>query len=86
MADDTRMTTQGRVTVPREIRDRLGLKPGDRMAFAMLSNGTVIVRAQTRRLADMAGSLTRRGQPEVAIADMNPFKATAATATKRRAR
>ena len=65
---------------------RLGLKSGDKMIFTMLSDGTVVMRPKTRRLADLAGSLTRPGQPKVAIADMNPFKARAATKTvKRRA-
>jgi len=87
MADATTMTTKGQVTVPREIRDRLGLKSGDKMAFTMLSDGTVVMRPKTRRLADLAGSLTRPGQPKVGVADMNPFKATATTRpTKRRAR
>ena len=87
MADATTMTTKGQVTVPREIRDRLGLKSGDKMAFTMLSDGTVVMRPKTRRLADLAGSLTRPGQPKVAVEDMSPFKATAGTrAAKRRAR
>ena len=78
MADATTMTTKGQVTVPREIRDRLGLKSGDKMAFTMLSDGTVVMRPKTRRLAELAGSLTRPGQPQVAVEDMNPFKATRA--------
>ena len=87
MADATTMTTKGQVTVPREIRDRLGLKSGDKMAFTMLSDGTVVMRPKTRRLVDLAGSLTRPGQPKVAVEDMNPFKSTAATrTTKRRSR
>ncbi len=90
MPDATTMTAKGQVTVPREIRDRLGLKSGDKMAFTMLSDGTVVMRPRTRRLADLAGSLTRPGQPKVAIEDMNPFKASAARkstrATKRQAR
>lgn len=87
MADATTMTTKGQVTVPREIRDRLGLKSGDKMAFTMLSDGTVVMRPKTRRLADLAGSLTRPGQPKVAVEDMNPFKATVGTkAAKRPAR
>ena len=49
------------------------------MAFTMLSDGTVVMRPKTRRLANLAGSLTRPGQPEVAIDDMNPFKATKTT-------
>ncbi|MBC7941479.1 MAG: AbrB/MazE/SpoVT family DNA-binding domain-containing protein [Chitinophagaceae bacterium] len=78
MADPTTMTTKGQVTVPREIRERLGLKSGDKMAFTMLSDGTVVMRPKTRRLAEMAGSLTRPGQPKVAVEDMSPFRATAA--------
>ena len=87
MADTTTMTTKGQVTVPREIRDRLGLKPGDKMAFTMLSDGTVVMRPKTRRLADLAGSLTRPGQPKVSVENMNPFKVMPVTsATKRQAR
>lgn len=86
MADPTTMTTKGQVTVPREIRDRLGLKSGDKMAFTMLSDGTVVMRPKTRRLADLAGSLTRPGQPKVTVEDMNPFTSTTTGAPKRRAR
>ena len=81
MSDATTMTTKGQVTVPREIRDRLGLKSGDKMAFTMLSDGTVVMRPKTRRLADLAGSLTRPAQPKVAIEDMNPLTATTAKAS-----
>jgi len=71
---ETTMTTKGQVTVPREIRNRLGLKSGDKVAFTVLSDGTVVVRPKTRRLADLAGSLTRPGQPSLSIEEMNPFK------------
>lgn len=74
MTDTTTMTSKGQVTVPREIRDRLGLKSGDKMAFTMLSDGTIIMRPKTRRLADLAGSLTRPGQPRVPIERMSPYK------------
>lgn len=40
----------------------------------MLSDGTVIMRPKRRRLADLAGSLTRPDQPTVAIEEMDPFK------------
>jgi antitoxin PrlF len=32
------------------------------------------MRAKTRRLLDVAGSLTRPGQPKVTVEQMNPFK------------
>ena len=71
MPSETRLTSKGRVTVPREIRDYLGLKPGDKLTFTMLSNGTVVMRAKTRRLIELAGSLTRPGQPKVSVAQMS---------------
>jgi len=74
MADTTTLTSKGQVTVPREIRDRLGLKSGDKMAFTMLSDGTIIMRPKVRRLGDLAGLLTRPGQPQVTVEDMDPYK------------
>lgn len=85
MADGTTMTTKGQVTVPREIRDRLGLKPGDKIVFTMLNDGTVVMRPKTRRLAELAGSLTRPGQPKVTVEEMNPFRATTANRSTNRA-
>jgi antitoxin PrlF len=73
MADATTLTSKGQVTVPREVRDRLGLKAGDKLTFTVLSDGTVTMRAKTRRLADLAGLLTRPDQPTVAVEDMKPF-------------
>lgn len=71
---ETTLTSKGQVTVPREIRDRLGLASGDKLTFTLLSDGTVIMRAKTRRLLDVAGSLTRPGQPKITVEQMNPFK------------
>jgi len=71
MANATILTRKGQVTVPREIRDRLGLKSGDKLTFTLLSDGTVIMRAKTKRLADLAGLLTRPGQPKISVEDMN---------------
>jgi antitoxin PrlF len=59
MAKPTTLTSNGRVTVPREIRDRLGLKAGDKLTFALLSDGTMVMRAKTKRLSDLAAMLTR---------------------------
>lgn len=74
MADATTLTIKGQVTVPREIRDRSGLKSGDKIAFTMLSDGTIVMRPKTRTLANLAGSLTRPGQPKVEIAEMNLYQ------------
>jgi antitoxin PrlF len=45
------VTSKGQVTVPKEIRRRLGLKQGDRLEFLVGKNATV-VRRQARRGPD----------------------------------
>ena len=72
MTAEATLTSKGQVTVPREIRVRLGLESGDKLVFTLLSDGTVVMRAKTRRLIDLAGSLKRAGQPAVSVEQMKP--------------
>lgn len=37
-----RVTTKGQVTIPKEIRDRLGIEPGDEVAFEKTDAGYAI--------------------------------------------
>jgi antitoxin PrlF len=66
----TTISGKGQVTVPREVRERLGLQAGDRIAWSMLSDGTTVVRPKTRRLADLVGILTQPEQPGVSVNEM----------------
>lgn len=43
------MNAQGQVTLSREMRERLGLEPGDVVDFASGPGRTVILRARNRR-------------------------------------
>jgi hypothetical protein len=70
MSDPTTVSSKGQVTIPRDVRERLGLQAGDKIAWSVLSNGTVVARPKTRRLADLVGILTRPGQPSVTIDEM----------------
>lgn len=36
--------SDGRVTVPQEIRNQLGLMPGDQLAFTLHNNGDLVAR------------------------------------------
>lgn len=80
---DATLTAKGQTTIPKEIRDQLGLEAGDQLTFTTLSDGTVVMRAKTRRLLDLAGSLTRRDQPRVDVADMKPLRSRADTTNPR---
>lgn len=70
MSEPTSMSSKGQVTIPRDVRERLGLQAGDKIARSLLSNGTVVVRPKTRRLVDLVGMLTRPGQPGVTVDEM----------------
>ena len=39
-----RMTSKGQVTIPKNIREVLGIKPGDQVEFELLSDQRVIVK------------------------------------------
>ena len=43
MSKQSRITIKGQVTIPKDVRDALGLKPGDLVAFDR-ADGTVTVR------------------------------------------
>lgn len=50
-----RVTSKGQVTVPKAVRDRLGVKPGDALIFALEGNRTEVRAERRKTLADFAG-------------------------------
>ena len=40
----TTLTIKGQVTIPKHVRDAVGLKPGSRVEFAVTDEGQVIIR------------------------------------------
>ena len=65
----SRMTSKGQITVPKAIRDALGVEPGDRIAFRIEEDGRVLVEPETLDLRTLRGVLKprRRG---VTVEDM----------------
>lgn len=54
------ITSKGQITVPKEIRDALGVRPGDRLAFRARDDGSVVVEAETVDLLSLRGVLKAR--------------------------
>jgi AbrB family looped-hinge helix DNA binding protein len=79
------LTAKGQTTVPKDVRDHLGLKPGDRIDFVIEEDGEVRLRTRKVRLGDLAGVL---GKPSRAltIEEMNDATADAAVARFNRCR
>ncbi len=49
------ITSKGQVTIPKEIRDRFGLREGDRLEFIAEDDGTIRLRRKTVDLLDVIG-------------------------------
>jgi AbrB family looped-hinge helix DNA binding protein len=54
------LTSKGQITIPKEVRDELGLRVGDRVAFRTLQDGRVIVEPETIDLRELRGVLKPR--------------------------
>ena len=67
MATDATLTSKGQTTIPKEIRDRLGMKAGDRMTFTLMPNGMVIMRVKNKSITQLAGMLHRKGRKAVRV-------------------
>ena len=50
-----RLTSKGQVTIPRSVRDALGLREGDAVIFRVIGDRAVL--ARTRNLLDLAGAV-----------------------------
>lgn len=56
------MTSKGQLTVPKAIRDRLGLEPGDKVEFVESDDNRVVLRKRrVVELEDLFGSLPTNG-------------------------
>ncbi len=65
------LTSRGRVTVPQEIRRRLGLKPGDKLRF-LVDEGRIVVLPMTVPLRSLYGILSAPPRPvTVTVEEMN---------------
>jgi antitoxin PrlF len=57
------LTSKGQVTIPKDVRDRLGLKEGDRLVFKFDERGNLLVRPESKdplgRLPGLLSHLAR---------------------------
>lgn len=73
MSEST-ITAKGQTTVPLQVREEVGAVPGTRLVWHVMPDGSVIVRAKTKSVLDMAGKLKAPKGKRVPIADMNPWR------------
>ena len=67
MSSDATLTSKGQTTIPKEIRDGLGMKSGDRMTFTLMPDATVVMRVKSGSLTKLAGRLHKKGRKPVSV-------------------
>ncbi len=63
------LTSKGQITLPKSVRERLGVEAGDRIEFIESEHGFV-VRPATRDIRTLKGMVPKPKKP-VSIAEMN---------------
>jgi antitoxin PrlF len=62
----TNLTSKGQVTIPKKVRDYLGLKPGAPVTFERLTSGEIAVRAARPSTKSRPGKFAKlRGRATV---------------------
>lgn len=67
MSNEATLTSKGQTTIPKEIRDRLSMKAGDRMTFTLMPDSTVVMRVKSGSIGDLAGTLHKKGRKPVPV-------------------
>ena len=71
MPRDATLTSKGQTTIPKEIRESLNMKEGDRMTFTLLPDGTVLMRVKNKSILDLAGRLHKKGRKALSVEDLS---------------
>ena len=64
------VTDKGQVTLPKSIRDRLGIQPGTKLEFELESDDTLRVRVLTRGSNGLYGLLAKPGEDSRSLDEM----------------
>ncbi len=71
MSTESTVTSKGQTTIPKDIRESLGVKPGDRMTFTLMPDGTVLLRVKNKSVMSLAGSLRKKGQKSLPVEQLS---------------
>lgn len=64
------ITSKGQTTIPKAIRDKLKLLPGDKVDFVLGADGTVTLRPVSVDIRDLYGFMNKPGQRAVTLEEM----------------
>ena len=58
------VTSKGQITLPKNLRDTMHLKTGDKLVFEMLEDGVCLLRTKTLGVRVLKGCVSYKGAPK----------------------
>ena len=86
MSTTAMVSDKGQVTLPKALRDRLGIHPGSRLAFRVAADGTLNVQVLAKGSDALFGLLAKPGEPARSLDEMDAAIGDVVRERARRAR
>jgi antitoxin PrlF len=65
------VTSKGQITIPKDVRERLGLAAGDRVVFVVQSDRDVVLKPAKTDVRELHGMLYRKGRRAHSVEEMD---------------
>lgn len=65
-----KLTSKGQITLPREVREKLGVDKGDRVEFVIRDGGEIVIEPATIPLSSLRGMLKSGRRKAVSLKEM----------------
>jgi AbrB family looped-hinge helix DNA binding protein len=66
----TKMTSDGRIALPKPVREALRIRSGDRIDFVRMTDGSFLMHAATKSVMRLKGTIPKPSKP-VSLQDMD---------------
>ncbi|MDZ7658318.1 AbrB/MazE/SpoVT family DNA-binding domain-containing protein [Fodinibius sp.] len=69
--EEAKVTSKGQITIPKKIREKLNINPGDKLTFKENEEGEWIIKSNKKSILRLAGILHRPNQKKLTVEEMN---------------
>jgi len=69
--EQAKVTSKGQITIPKKIREKLNINPGDKVIFSENEKGELVIETKKKSILRLAGILHRPDQKKITIEEMN---------------
>ena len=71
---ESTITAKGQTTVPAQVRELIQAAPGTRLVWTVTPDGTIVVRAKTKSILELAGALKVPKGKRASVEQMNAWR------------